>query len=96
MKISARHIPKRNSQIDASVLTSFCPDILLDSIIHSNSTENMFFDAACLLADISGFVKLTGDLCSCGVEGFDDLRQCTSNFIGELINIIYYHGGDGN
>eukprot|EP00602_Paraphysomonas_sp_CaronLab_P003109 CAMPEP_0185038434 /NCGR_PEP_ID=MMETSP1103-20130426/34075_1 /TAXON_ID=36769 /ORGANISM="Paraphysomonas bandaiensis, Strain Caron Lab Isolate" /LENGTH=1145 /DNA_ID=CAMNT_0027576861 /DNA_START=129 /DNA_END=3566 /DNA_ORIENTATION=- len=50
--------------------------------------------AAVLLADISGFTKLSGDLCLNGTHGLDDLRQATSSFLSKFISIVYAYGGD--
>ena len=49
---------------------------------------------ACLLADISGFTKLSGQLCSTGVRGLDDLRKATSTFLSKFISLVYAFGGD--
>jgi hypothetical protein len=51
---------------------------------------------ACMLADICGFTKFSGDLCNEGVNGLDKLRRVTSSFLSKFIDTIYFYYGDGN
>jgi len=44
--------------------------------------------------DISGFTKLSGEYCSQGKGGIDDLQRATNGFMGKLVEIIYQFGGD--
>jgi hypothetical protein len=92
-----RKFSRSESVIDMNLLASFCPTLLLTNILKGDQIhlERKFLSGACLIADISGFVKLCGYLCKCGVEGFDDLQLCTSSFIGDLVKIVYSYGGDG-
>ncbi len=92
-----RVLKRTESVVDVNLISSFCPTLLLESIVNKTTldTSCRFLDGACLIADISGFVKLCGDLSKCGAEGFDDLQICTRNFIGELVKIVYHYGGDG-
>ena len=55
----------------------------------------VYFTGACLLADISGFTKLSGQLCQGGISGLDLLQVNMRDFIGKIIDIVYYYGGDG-
>ena len=78
----------------------YCPDLLAD--VHNENTITadskascMYFWGACVLADISGFSKLSGALCSQGVGGLDELRATTSGFLGDLVATVYKYGGDG-
>jgi hypothetical protein len=82
---------------DTQILASFCPSFLLEQVsLKKDLTPCTFFKTgACLIADISGFVKLCGRLSALGVNGIDDLRKCTNSFIGELVNTVYKRGGDG-
>jgi hypothetical protein len=48
-----------------------------------------------MLADISGFTKLSGLLGENGVNGLDDLRKYTTKFLSTFIYLVYSHGGDG-
>lgn len=53
------------------------------------------FTGACMLADISGFSKFSGAMCSKGVSGLDDLREATNGFLGHIVKIVYEFHGDG-
>lgn len=82
---------------DVNLVSSFCPSLVVELIgTKTNiSLESKFLSGACLIADISGFVKLCGELSKCGADGFDDLQICTRTFIGDLVKIVYHYGGDG-
>jgi class 3 adenylate cyclase len=89
---------KKITVYDENILRSYCPDIVL-SKLHRRRDTNIEVEAkvargACLLADISGFTKLSGDLCSTGVRGLDDLRKATSTFLSRFISLVYSFGGD--
>jgi hypothetical protein len=78
----------------------FCPDLLVDVLNENILTKEskascMYFWGACVLADMSGFSKLSGELCSQGVGGLDELRATTSGFLGDLVGTVYKYGGDG-
>jgi hypothetical protein len=53
------------------------------------------FNAACVLADISGFTKLSSAYCLKGSEGLDALHNVTDKFLGDLVKTVYKYGGDG-
>jgi hypothetical protein len=83
---------------DTKIMSSFCPSFLLRQLSENKKslTPHTFFGkGACLIADISGFVKLCGRLSALGVNGIDDLRKCTNRFIGDLVETVYMRGGDG-
>lgn len=82
---------------DTKILASFCPSFLLSRIINKTDLipHTFFGKGSCLIADISGFVKLCGRLSALGVNGIDDLRKCTNSYIGNLVDTIYKRGGDG-
>ena len=48
-----------------------------------------------MLADISGFTKLSSELVQDKVNGLDNLRRATSGFLSKFIYIVYSFGGDG-
>jgi hypothetical protein len=79
----------------------FCPDILVNYLkkqpILNNTTEprRLTFKGACMLADISGFSKFSGAMCSKGVSGLDDLREATNGFLGYFVKQVYEYEGDG-
>ena len=57
---------------------------------------HLYFHGVCLIADISGFTKLCGKMCTKGVSGLDSLHGFLKAFIGKVVNIVYSYGGDGN
>jgi hypothetical protein len=79
----------------------FCPDVLVTYLkrqpINSFSSEprRLTFHGACMLADISGFSKFSGAMCSKGVSGLDDLREATNGFLGYFVKQVYEYEGDG-
>ena len=54
-----------------------------------------YFFGVCMIADISGFTNLSSSLCKKGKSGLDKLHLNTKGFIGQLVNMVYYYGGDG-
>lgn len=82
-----------------NALKSFVPDILLRKLRRRMGSKievgSKFIRGACLLADISGFTALSGELCTSGVHGLDLLRQATSDFLAKFIHIVHAFGGDG-
>eukprot|EP01032_Pedospumella_encystans_P010797 gene10797-12592_t len=78
----------------------FCPDILVNYLkkqpITSSTKEprRLTFKGACMLADISGFSKFSGAMCSKGVSGLDDLREATNGFLGYFVKQVYEYEGD--
>jgi hypothetical protein len=48
-----------------------------------------------MLADISGFTKFSGEMCSKGAGGLDDLREATNGFLGHCVKLVYEYKGDG-
>mmetsp|Transcript_27908 Transcript_27908/g.26759 ORF Transcript_27908/g.26759 Transcript_27908/m.26759 type:complete len:1469 (+) Transcript_27908:102-4508(+) len=61
---------------------------------HKKEPHSVFFDAVVLLADISGFTRVAGNLCKGGKDGLDKLQKVTNDYLGELVNIIYSYKGD--
>lgn len=61
-----------------NVIKSYCPNLLL-GLLELPSTliapSSIRFDGCCLLADISGFTKLSAELSSRGSDGLDDLHK---------------------
>jgi class 3 adenylate cyclase len=79
----------------------FVPELLVD---HLNKNiqrgkgniepDSFFLHGVCLLVDISGFTKLSGDFCDHGKSGIDELQLATNGYMGKLVDIIYHYGGD--
>eukprot|EP01031_Cornospumella_fuschlensis_P044688 gene44688-54648_t len=52
------------------------------------------FTGACMLVDISGFSKFSGEMCKQGVTGLDGLREITNGFLGHFVKKVYEYDGD--
>lgn len=52
------------------------------------------FPAAVLFADISGFTALADRFAHRGLPGVEALSQLLNDYFGQLINLVYDHGGD--
>ena len=79
----------------------FVPEMLVDFLSQNliKGKDNVepasfFIQGVCLLVDISGFTKLSGDFCGQGRSGIDELQLATNGFMGKLVNIIYAFGGE--
>lgn len=85
----------------SNVMLSFCPDILIKHLDETallgdvSPSRSWYQDGACMLVDISGFTRLSGELCAEGDRGLDKLRQITSVYLSTLLHIVYSNGGDG-
>lgn len=93
----------RSSQVGLrNTIKSFAPDMLmaftLEKKFHlveaSLTPFSVFFNGVCILADISGFTRLSGNFCSGGRDGIDQLQQATNTYLGELVKTVYAFGGD--
>jgi hypothetical protein len=82
-------------------IVPYCPDLLIDYFrkhpdkLKSSESYCITFNGACMLADISGFSKFSGAMCSKGVSGLDDLREATNGFLGHFVKTVYEYDGDG-
>jgi class 3 adenylate cyclase len=84
-----------------SVAQCFVPEILVD-FVQRNLEQgkegiepaSYFLTGVCLLVDISGFTKLSGEFCDRGKSGIDDLQLATNGYMGKLVEVIYTFGGD--
>lgn len=79
---------------------SFCPHILPSLFRNLSGPETISqqtfrFDGFCMLADISGFTKLSSKLCDMGPKGLDRLRNIINNYFKSLVDNIIACGGDG-
>eukprot|EP01031_Cornospumella_fuschlensis_P038403 gene38403-46672_t len=93
--ISQRHQQQRNA---VDNIMPFCPDIVVSMIKERNcQIKKPFahvFTGVCLLADISGFSKYSGEMCSKGVSGLDELRSVTNGLLDNFVETVYKFGGD--
>ena len=85
-----------------NTIKSFAPDMLmaytLSKGFHVEGVSlqpfSVFFEGVCMLADISGFTRLSGNFCSAGKYGIDQLQQATNTYLAELVKTVYSYGGD--
>jgi hypothetical protein len=80
-----------NREIFDQYLT-FCPRIITRLI----DRREIMTTGCCMLADISGFTKLSSNLCKEGPSGIDALRIVISHSFASYVDIIHQYGGDGN
>lgn len=83
------HLNKSPHQLGENILS---PGNAKLTDIHLN--RKLVFHGACVLADISGFTKLSASLCDAGLSGLDDLHNAASGFLGKYVQIVYSHNGD--
>ena len=78
---------------------SYLPNILLRNLLNDTklgiTTKSMAFEGACMLADISGFTKLSGACCEEGSSGLDRLHDACSGYLGKFVQTVYTYNGDG-
>ena len=85
-----------------NTIKSFAPDMLMTYMLKRMALKDdsamtpfsTVFDGVCLLADISGFTRLSGRFCEDGKDGIDQLQQATNGYLSILIEIVYAYGGD--
>ena len=51
-------------------------------------------EAAVLVADISGFTRLTESMGAREAAGVELLTKCLNSFFGQMIDLVLAHGGD--
>lgn len=93
----------RASLVDVkNIIQSFAPDLLMrhtrdryvDVVGNKLEPFSVYFNGVCLLADISGFTRLSGKFCEGGKDGIDQLQQVVNGYLGQLVKIVYAYGGD--
>ena len=85
-----------------NTIKSFAPDLLMIYMLRRAAVKDdaamapfsEFFDGVCLLADISGFTRLSGKFCEGGKYGIDQLQQATNGYLSKLLKVVYAYGGD--
>ena len=58
--------------------------------------SQQYFQGVCLVADISGFTKLCGQMCKDGLSGLDSLHTFLNTYMSMIMSVVYLHKGDGN
>lgn len=79
-------------------LSSYVPNVVLRRFVHNPNPlappETESYPASLLFADISGFTPLTEKLAQSGSRGVEQLTQYLNDYFGQMISIIFNHGGD--
>jgi len=92
--LTTSDMSNKNMEFIQEELKSFVPNIISFCPEASEEVVSHYFDGYFLLADISGFTKLSSTLCAQGSKGLDKLRSITNNSFRSFIDIILMHGGD--
>lgn len=80
-----------------SFVPSFLVDIVNDGAARGRDfvdPQSIFFTAVCLVVDISGFTKLSGEYCGLGKAGIDLLQLATNGYMGQLVEVVHEFSGD--
>ena len=79
-------------------LNSYVPVLIRQRLAKSpeplNAPEYQSLQASVLLADISGFTRLTEELVRSGPRGVEKVSTALNDYFGRWINIITEYGGD--
>lgn len=77
-------------------LTSYLPRRLVAQLASDPASVRTpeSFQAATLLADLSGFTALAGDLSAEGAAGAEKLTSILASSLGRLVDLVYSMGGD--
>ena len=76
---------------------SFVPDVVIEAVVKGRLSEQPSQTrgvCVVLLADISGFTKLSERLSNMGNDGLECLSDTLNDYFGRMIDVIYAHGGD--
>lgn len=90
---SKSSLSSKSAALIQQQLKSFVPNIIT-VLPEAKHLANIHFEGYFLLADISGFTKLSSKLCAQGSKGLDKLRGITNSSFRSFIDIILVHGGD--
>ncbi|XP_054722639.1 adenylate cyclase type 10-like, partial [Uloborus diversus] len=76
---------------------TFVPDFIIEEILN-DSFRNLPYmvssNSVLLLADVSGFTKLTESFCEKGVAGVEELVSVLNGYMGTLASMLIASGGD--
>ena len=86
------------NRIMLEILNSYVPIIIRQRLAKSpeslTAAEYQSVEAGVLLADISGFTRLTEELVRTGPRGVEKVSVALNDYFGRWINIISEYGGD--
>lgn len=80
-------------------ITPYIPKLAIQRLlalqgVTISQAERENFSAAVLLADVSGFTRLTETLAQRGPEGAEEMTRALNGYFGQLIELAHRHGGD--
>src|SRR5215211_1543793 len=78
---------------DARRLDPYVPRILLRHLVETPEARVRTLDATVVLADISGFTRLSERLARSGREGAEELSEAIGGCFGALLEVAYENGG---
>lgn len=86
-----------NSEL-TELLASYVPRLIQNRVAQNPAPIDTplarDFLAAVMFADISGFTALTERLAEKGTAGVEKLARILNDYFGQLIDVVYEHGGD--
>ena len=99
-KSKSKVLTETENDAEDHLSVSFCPDLLYEylQIVQTDPIllpGTRYFSGTLLLVDVSGFTKLSGQLCDLGTGGLDLLQVNMKDYIGRVIDIVYSYKGDG-
>lgn len=80
-----------------AALDSYVPALVYgfaSEAAHHSSAASTRFEAAVLLADVTGFTPLTERLARHGPAGVEELTLLLNTYFGHLVDLVTAHGGD--
>eukprot|EP00803_Ostreobium_quekettii_P001954 evm.model.scf_1325.5 EVM.evm.TU.scf_1325.5 scf_1325:35935-41194(+) len=84
-------------------LCSFVPRLLKDSVLDGGNSQDVGFfktpsmtalQGAVMIADITGFTKLTESLSKEGPSGVELLTTCMNSYFSKVMELVFEYGGD--
>ena len=90
-------IPPNDERSLVAHLQSYVPEIVMEQVLSDRGKDLTLWkrtNCCVMLADISGFTKLAGQLSKLGDKGSELLTNKINSYFGKMIDIIYTFGGD--
>ena len=75
----------------------YVPELILKRLMAEGRPDGPTLEVtecAVLFADLSGFTQLTENYARRGPEGAEQLTRILNDFLGRVVEVIQYHGGD--
>ena len=82
-----------DADLEKDFVQSFCSKFVVSYCSDfSICPTSLNIRGCCLFADISGFTKMSSELCSSGANGLDKLRHNMNSFFGNMVDIVSQFG----